>query len=95
MPFPTAKNYLYDLHKDVLVLIYKGTFKATLKNIDNIRETNDDFNKLMLRRAMTTKNKVFWNIIAKRDIGDPSYKYQYYDSLILNKSTANAYAFTL
>ncbi len=38
MPFTIAKNYLYDLHKDVLVLIYKGTFKATLKNIDNIRD---------------------------------------------------------
>jgi hypothetical protein len=95
MPFPIAKNYLYDLPEDIIVLIYKKAFKATLKEIEDMRDTNDDFNKLIeyVKKGKDDKNKAIWNIIARRDVGEPYYKYyQYYadydiDFLILNKST--------
>lgn len=92
-----AKNYLYDLPEDILVLIYKKAFKATLKEIEDMRETLDNYDRLVeyikKNRYDEYKTHAIWSIMLcyRRDVGDPYYKYflHYADSetdfLRLNK----------
>jgi hypothetical protein len=92
-----AKNYLYDLPEDILVLIYKKAFKATLKEIEDMRETLDNYDRLVAyikkNRYDEYKTHAIWSIMLcyRRDVGDPYYKYflHYADSetdfLRLNK----------
>jgi len=93
----TAKNYLYDLPEDILVLIYKKAFKATLKDIERMRETLDNYDRLVAyikkNQYDPYKTQAIWSITLcyRRDVGDPFYKYflHYADSetdfLRLNK----------
>ena len=93
----TAKNYLYDLPEDILVLIYKKAFKATLKEIEDMRETLDNYDRLVeyikKNRYDEYKTRAIWSIMLcyRRDVDDPYYKYflHYADSetdfLRLNK----------
>ena len=92
-----AKNYLYDLPEDIIVLIYKKAFKATLKEIEDMRETLDNYDRLVAyikkNRYDEYKTRAIWSIMLcyRRDVGDPYYKYflHYADSetdfLRLNK----------
>ena len=81
-----SKNYLYELPEDILVLIYKKAFKETLITIEDMREATDNYNKLLKYITEGTdsnnnpiQNQAIWNIIARREIGEPYYKYyQYY-----------------
>ena len=80
------KNYLYELPEDILVLIYKKAFKETLTTIEDMREATDNYNKLLeyINKGKDSnnnpiQNQAIWNIIARRDIEEPYYKYyQYY-----------------
>jgi hypothetical protein len=93
----TAKNYLYDLPEDILVLIYKKVFKETLKDIERMRETLDNYDRLVAyikkNQYDPYKTQAIWSITLcyRRDVGDPFYKYflHYADSetdfLRLNK----------
>jgi hypothetical protein len=93
----TAKNYLYDLPEDILVLIYKKVFKETLKDIEDMRETLDNYDRLVAyikkNQYDPYKTQAIWSITLcyRRDVGDPFYKYflHYADSetdfLRLNK----------
>ena len=93
----TAKNYLYDLPEDILVLIYKKAFKASLKDIEDMRETLDNYDRLVAyikdNKYDPYKTRAIWSITScyRRDVGDPFYKYfMYYadgetDFLRLNK----------
>lgn len=86
MSLAFAKNYLYDLPDDILVLIYKKAFKETLTTIEDMREATDNYNKLLeyINKGKDSnnnpiQNQAIWNIIARRDIEEPYYKYyQYY-----------------
>ena len=92
-----AKNYLYDLPEDILVLIYKKAFKATLKDIERMRETLDNYDRLVAyikdNKYDPYKTRAIWSITLcyRRDVGDPFYKYFLYyaddetDFLRLNK----------
>jgi hypothetical protein len=93
----TAKNYLYDLPEDILVLIYKKAFKETLKDIEDMRETLDNYDRLIayIKKSQYDpyKTQAIWSITLcyRRDAGDPFYKYFLYyadsetDFLRLNK----------
>ena len=93
----TAKNYLYDLPEDILVLIYKKAFKASLKDIEDMRETLDNYDRLVAyikdNKYDPYKTRAIWSITLcyRRDVGDPFYKYFLYyaddetDFLRLNK----------
>ena len=86
MSLAFAKNYLYELPEDILVLIYKKAFKVTLTTIEDMRGATDNYNKLLEYITKGTdsnnnpiQNQAIWNIIARRDIEEPYYKYyQYY-----------------
>jgi hypothetical protein len=92
-----AKNYLYDLPEDILVLIYKKAFKASLKDIEDMRETLDNYDRLEAyikdNKYDPYKTRAIWSITLcyRRDVGDPFYKYFLYyadgetDFLRLNK----------
>jgi len=92
-----AKNYLYDLPEDILVLIYKKAFKATLKDIEDMRETLENYDRLVAyiksNQYDPYKKRAIWSITScnKRDVSDPFYKYFLYyaddetDFLRLNK----------
>jgi hypothetical protein len=92
-----AKNYLYDLPEDILVLIYKKAFKASLKDIERMRETLDNYDRLVAyikdNKYDPYKTQAIWSITLcyRRDVGDPFYKYFLYyadsetDFLRLNK----------
>jgi hypothetical protein len=84
-------NYLYDLPEELQTLIYRKLFKETLGAIDDMRETLDNYNKLIeyiLKNNKSyndyndqNKNRAIWNIFlcSRRDAGDPYCKYfQYY-----------------
>ena len=47
MPSAFAKNYLYELPEDIQMLIYKKAFKVTLNSISNMRESLDNYDKLL------------------------------------------------
>ena len=92
-----AKNYLYDLPEDILVLIYKKAFKATLNDIEDMRETLDNYDRLIayIKKSQYDpyKTQAIWSITLcyRRDVSDPFYKYFLYyadsetDFLRLNK----------
>ncbi len=87
-------NYLYDLPEELQTIIYRKLFKETLGAIDDMRETLDNYNKLIEyilknnKRCYDynnyndqNKNCAIWNIFlcSRRDAGDPYCKYfQYY-----------------
>lgn len=93
-----AKNYLYDLPEDIQTLIYKETFNTTLKSINDMREAQDNYDKLIEyiknNHFDPYKTQAIWSIILcyRKDLGDPYYKYFLYyadnetDFLRLNKS---------
>lgn len=93
----TAKNYLYDLPEDILVLIYKKAFKGALKDIERMRDTLDNYDRLVayIKKSQYDpyKTQAIWSITLcyRRDVGDPFYKYFLYyadsetDFLRLNK----------
>jgi hypothetical protein len=92
------KNYLYELPEDIQTLIYKKAFKETLKNISDMREPLDNYDKLIeyvkSNKYNAYKTRAIWSIMLcyKRDVGDPYYKYFLYyadketDFLRLNKT---------
>ena len=78
--FKFSKNYLYELPEDIQTLIYKETFKHSLKIISDKREAMDNFNRLqtyIIERDQVDNNKnhAIWRIIMRTDVGDPYYKY--------------------
>ena len=98
MPSAFAKNYLYELPEDIQTLIYKKAFKVTLNSISNMRESLDNYNKLIEyiknNHYDVYKSHAVWSIMLcyRKDIGDPYYKYFLYyadnetDFLRLNKT---------
>jgi len=98
------ENYLYDLPDELQSLIYKKLFKETLSVISDMRETQDNYNKLVAyikenhyRNYNPEVKRAIWCIYNCREVGDPYYKYyQYYaddttDFLRLNKMKMTAY----
>ena len=98
------ENYLYDLPDELHSLIYKKLFKETLSVISDMRETQDNYNKLVAyinenhyRNYNPEVKRAIWCIYNCREVGDPYYKYyQYYaddttDFLRLNKMKMTAY----
>ena len=98
------KNYIYDLPDELQSLIYKKLFKETLSVISDMRETQDNYNKLVAyikenhyRNYNPEVKRAIWCIYNCREVGDPYYKYyQYYaddttDFLRLNKMKMTAY----
>lgn len=98
------ENYLYDLPDELHSLIYKNLFKETLSVISDMRETQDNYNKLVAyikenhyRNYNPEVKRAIWCIYNCREVGDPYYKYyQYYaddttDFLRLNKMKMTAY----
>lgn len=91
-------NYLYELPEDIQMLIYKKAFKETLNSISDMRETLDNYNKLIEyiknNHYNAYKTHAIWSIILcyRKNIGDPYYKYSLYyadtetDFLRLNKT---------
>ena len=92
-------NYLYELPDDIQTLIYKKVYQFSLKTIRDSKESINNFNKLIkyIKNGKDSNinpinNQAIWNIILRRDVGEPYYKYfQYYsdndtDFLLLNKS---------
>ena len=91
------KNYLYELPEEIQTLIYKKVFKETLNSISDMRESLDNYDKLIEyiknNKFNAYKTRAIWSIILcyKRDVGDPYYKYSLYyadnetDLLRLNK----------
>ena len=78
--FKFSKNYLYELPEDIQTLIYKETFKHSLKIISDKKEAMDNFNRLqtyIIERDQVDNNKnhAIWRIIMRTDVGDPYYKY--------------------
>ena len=99
-----TENYLYDLPDELHSLIYKKLFKETLSVISDMRETQDNYNKLVAyikenhyRNYNPEVKRAIWCIYNCREVGDPYYKYyQYYaddttDFLRLNKMKMTAY----
>jgi hypothetical protein len=97
-------NYLYELPEDIQTLIYKKVYQFSLKLIRDSKEAISNFNKLIeyIKKNKDSNNsninnQAIWNIILRRDVGEPYYKYfQYYadnttDFLLLNKSTMIKY----
>ena len=93
---PFKKNYLYELPDDIQTIIYKKVYQSSLKNINDKRESMDNFNRLVEYingKNNINNNHATWSILlcSRRDIGDPYYKYfAYYadyktDFLQLNK----------
>lgn len=93
------KNYLYELPDDIQTLIYKKIYQFSLKHISDSKEAINNFNKLIeyIKNSKDSNknpinNQAIWNIILRRDVDKPYYKYfQYYsdndtDFLHLNKS---------
>lgn len=92
-----TKNYLYELPEEILTLIYKEAFKETLNSISDMRETLDNYDRLIEyiknNKFNPYKTRAIWSIIMcyKRNVGDPYYKYSLYyadndtDLLRLNK----------
>ena len=78
-----SKNYLYELPEDIQTLIYKETFKHSLKIISDKREAMDNFTRLQayiierdqVDNIYNNKNHAIWRIIMRTDVGDPYYKY--------------------
>lgn len=98
------KNYLYDLPDELQSLIYKKLFKETLSVVSDMRETQDNYNRLVeyikenhYRNYNPDVKRAIWCIYNRREVGDPYYKYyQYYaddmtDFLRLNKMKMTAY----
>ena len=98
------ENYLYDLPDELHSLIYKKLFKETLSVISDMRETQDNYNKLVAyikenhyRNYNPEVKRAIWCIYNCREVGDPYYKYyQYYaddttDFLRLNKMKMTAH----
>ena len=97
MPSAFAKNYLYELPEDIQMLIYKKAFKVTLNSISNMRESLDNYDKLLEyiknNHYNAYKTHAIWSIILcyRKNVGDPYYKYSLYyadtetDFLRLNK----------
>ena len=93
-----AKNYLYELPEDILVLIYKKAFKETLNSINDMREAIDNYDKLIEyiknNHFNLYKTRAIWSIVMcyRKNLGDPYYKYSIYyadneiDFLRLNKT---------
>lgn len=91
------KNYLYELPEEIQTLIYKKVFKEMLNGISDMRESLDNYDKLIEyiknNKFNAYKTHAIWSIILcyKKDIGDPYYKYSLYyadnetDLLRLNK----------
>jgi hypothetical protein len=82
-------NYFYELPDELQSLIYRKVFKDSLSVIDEMRETLDNYDKLIAYVKMNNKknnmnneykNRAIWNIFLceRRDIGDPYYKYFQY-----------------
>jgi hypothetical protein len=44
---PFKKNYLYELPDDIQTIIYKKVYQSSLKNINDKRESMDNFNRLV------------------------------------------------
>jgi hypothetical protein len=102
-----SANYLYDLPDELHSLIYKKLFKETLSVISDMRETQDNYNKLVAyikenhyRNYNPEGKRAIWCIYNRREVGDPYYKYykyyQYYaddttDFLRLNKMKMTAH----
>jgi hypothetical protein len=99
-----TENYLYDLPDELHSLIYKKLFKETLSVISDMRETQDNYNKLVAyikenhyRNYNPEVKRAIWCIYNCREVGDPYYKYyQYYaddttDFLRLNKMKMTAH----
>jgi hypothetical protein len=98
MPSAFAKNYLYELPEDIQRMIYKKAFKETLNSISNMRESLDNYDKLVEyiknNHYDAYKSHAIWSIMLcyRKDIGDPYYKYFLYysdnetDYLRLNKT---------
>lgn len=99
-----SMNYLNELPEDIQAIIYKKVYQFSLDTIRDSKEANNNFNKLIeyIKKGKDSninpiKNQAIWNIILRRDVGDPYYKYfEYYsdidtDFLILNKSTMIRY----
>lgn len=96
-------NYFYDLPEDIQVIIYKKVYQFSLKTITDSKEAINNFNKLIeyIKNGKDSntnpiKNQAIWNIILRRDVDEPYYKYlQYYsdntDFLLLNRSTMIRY----
>jgi hypothetical protein len=92
------KNYLYELPEDIQTLIYKEAFKGTLKSISDMRESLDNYEKLIEyvknNKFDAYRTRAIWSIMLcyKRDVEDPYYKYFIYyadketDFLRLNKT---------
>jgi hypothetical protein len=97
MPSAFKNNYLNELPDDIQSLIYKKTFKYTLNSICDMRESLDNYDKLINyiknNQYNAFKTHAIWSIILcyRKDIGDPYYKYFLYyadkdiDLLRLNK----------
>ena len=91
-------NYLYELPEDIQTLIYKKAFKETLNSISDMRESLDNYNKLIeyIKNYSynTYKAHAIWSIILcyRKGVEDPYYKYSLYyadtetDFLRLNKT---------
>ena len=91
------KNYLYELPEDIQTMIYKKAFKETLNSISDMRESLDNYEKLIEyiknNHYDAYKSHAIWSIMLcyRKDIGDPYYKYFLYysdnetDFLRLNK----------
>jgi hypothetical protein len=98
MPSAFVKNYLYELPDDIQRMIYKKAFKETLKSISDMRESLDNYDKLVEyiknNHYDAYKSHAIWSIMLcyRKDIGDPYYKYFLYysdnetDYLRLNKT---------
>jgi len=103
MPSAFEKNYLYELPEEIQTLIYKKAFKYTLNSINDMRESLDNYEKLIEyiknNKYNAYKTRAIWSIILcyKKDIGDPYYKYFIYysdkdiDLLRLNKQAITKY----
>jgi hypothetical protein len=103
MPSAFEKNYLYELPEEIQTLIYKKAFKYTLNSINDMRESLDNYDKLIEyiknNKYNAYKTRAIWSIILcyKKDIGDPYYKYFIYysdkdiDLLRLNKQMITKY----
>jgi len=98
MPSAFVKNYLYELPDDIQRMIYKKAFKETLNSISDMRESLDNYDKLVEyiknNHYDAYKSHAIWSIMLcyRKDIGDPYYKYFLYysdnetDYLRLNKT---------
>ena len=71
------KNYLYELPEEIQTIIYKKAFKETLNSISDMRESLDNYDKLIEyiknNKFNAYKTRAIWSIILcyKRDVGDP------------------------